>query len=76
MTRYSKEGKHYKRGRRPKRCEQIKERVDISQRPENINKRQDFGHWETDLVEGQGESCLKVSVERKRPYYEDKERIK
>jgi len=65
LTRYSKEGKHYKRGRSRKRCEQIKERVDISQRPEKINNREELGHWETDLVEGNGESCLKVSVERK-----------
>ena len=66
LTRYTKEGKHYKRGQqRPKRAEQIKGRVDISQRPENVNNRHDFGHWETDLVEGQGQSCLKVSVERK-----------
>jgi IS30 family transposase len=65
LTRYSQDGKHYKRGRKSKRGEQIKGRVDISQRPENINNRQDFGHWETDLVEGKGQSCLKVSVERK-----------
>jgi len=65
LTRYSQDGKHYKRGRKPKRAEQIKGRIDITQRPESINNRQDFGHWETDLVEGQGQSCLKVSVERK-----------
>jgi len=65
LTRCSKEGRHYKRGRKPKSAEKIKERVDISQRPENINNRQETGHWETDLMEGQGQSCLKVSVERK-----------
>jgi len=65
LTRYTKDGKHYKRGQRPRRAERIKERIDISHRPENINKRLEIGHWETDLVEGQGQSCLKVSVERK-----------
>jgi len=65
LTRYSQDGKHYKRGRKPKRAEQIKGRIDITQRPENINTRKEFGHWETDLVEGPGQSCLKVSVERK-----------
>jgi len=65
LTRYSKDGKHYKRGRKSKRAEQIKDRVDITQRPESINNREEFGHWETDLMEGQGQSCLKVSVERK-----------
>jgi len=65
LTRYSKDGKHYKRGRKPKRAERIKERIDITQRPEIINSRQEIGHWETDLMEGQGQSCLKVSVERK-----------
>ena len=65
LTRYSQDGKHYKRGRKSKRAEQIKGRIDITQRPEIVNKREEFGHWETDLVEGQGQSCLKVSVERK-----------
>ena len=65
LARYSKDGKHYKRGRTSKNTERIKERIDISSRPEIINKREEFGHWETDLVEGQGRSCLKVSVERK-----------
>jgi IS30 family transposase len=65
LTRYTKDGKYYKRGRQSKRGTQIKERVDITQRPEIINSRQEIGHWETDLVEGQGQSCLKVSVERK-----------
>ena len=64
LTRYSKEGRHYKRGRRLKRAEKIKERVDISQRPEAVNNRQELGHWEADLMEGKGQSCLKVCVER------------
>lgn len=65
LARYSKDGKHYKRGRQVKRREKIKERIDITQRPEIINSRKELGHWETDLLEGQGQSCLKVSVERK-----------
>ena len=65
LTRYSKDGRHYKRGRSVRNKERIKERIDITQRPQEINNRSEFGHWETDLVEGQGQCCLKVSVERK-----------
>jgi len=65
LTRYSKDGRHYKRGRNNRNTERIKERIDITQRPEEINNRSVFGHWETDLVEGPGKCCLKVSVERK-----------
>lgn len=65
LIRYSKECRHYKRGRKAKNKERIKERIEITQRPQEINERKEIGHWETDLVEGQGENALKVSVERK-----------
>lgn len=32
----------------------IKDRVSINQRPEKINNRENFGHWEADLIEGKG----------------------
>lgn len=32
----------------------IKDRVSIDQRPESINKREEFGHWEADLIAGKG----------------------
>lgn len=30
----------------------IKDRVSIDQRPDEINERKEFGHWEADLIEG------------------------
>ena len=43
----------------------IPDRVPISQRSPEANKRIQQGHWETDLVIGKGRSALKVAVERK-----------
>ena len=61
-----KEGKNYKRGmdRKQKRMA-IPERIDITQRPKEINDRKEIGHWESDLIVGSGKSALKVAVERK-----------
>jgi IS30 family transposase len=42
-----------------------KQRISIHQRPDEINRRQVAGHWETDLVWGQGRAALQVLVERK-----------
>ena len=36
----------------------------IEQRSEQINKRQEKGHWEMDLVVGKGRCCLQVMTER------------
>ena len=36
----------------------------IEQRSEQINKRQEKGHWEMDLVIGKGRCCLQVMTER------------
>ena len=30
----------------------IKDRVSIDQRPESVNNREEFGHWEADLISG------------------------
>lgn len=58
---------HPKRRRRWKssaRKTRIPERVSIEERPMNVNRRQEPGHWETDLLVGSGASALQVSVER------------
>lgn len=36
----------------------------IEQRPEKVNNREEFGHWEMDLVVGSGKACLLVLTER------------
>ena len=37
----------------------------IEERDEKINRREEVGHWEMDLVVGSGHSCLQVLTERK-----------
>lgn len=49
----------------------ISNRVSIHDRPEEINQRTTFGHWEFDVVEGKGHSGGAVTVvERKTRYYD------
>jgi transposase, IS30 family len=36
----------------------------IDERPENIENRMDYGHWEMDCVVGKGKACLLVLTER------------
>lgn len=44
----------------------IRDRVSVKYRPREANERQEYGHWEVDLVEGQMHSgYLLVAVERK-----------
>ena len=43
----------------------IPQRVSIAHRPVEVNLRQVPGHWETDLMWGQGSFALQVLVERK-----------
>ena len=46
-------------------------RVSISLRPEEINNRSIFGHWETDVVEGKGHSGgIQSMLERKTRFYD------
>ncbi|BDR53864.1 IS30 family transposase [Bombiscardovia nodaiensis] len=40
-------------------------RTPISQRPENVNTREQFSHWEADSVIGSGAANLHTEVERK-----------
>lgn len=49
----------------------IKNRTDISLRPEIVNKRERFGDFEVDTVMSSksGKSCIAVAVERKSRYY-------
>lgn len=58
---------HPKRWRRSSRSwikRLIEKRVSIHERPEEINHRDHPGHWETDLLWGQGKAVLQVLVER------------
>jgi len=82
---YSDEGKEKKlheylvrqhRRRRPwyGRClyrRGIPYRVSIAQRPEEINNRSIFGHWETDVVEGKAHcGGIQSMLERKTRFYD------
>lgn len=49
----------------------IKDRVSIHNRPEEIETKSNFGHWELDTVEGKGHSGGIITVlERKTRYYD------
>ena len=51
----------------------IQNRVSIDQRPEVVNLRQVFGHWEADVVEGKAHKGGVVTLlERKTRYYQAK----
>ena len=58
-------GKPYKNGGKKQYRGKIKDRVDISARPDIINKRQRLGDWEVDSVIGQmNQSSIVTIVER------------
>ena len=58
--------KHYRKAYR----RGIANRVNISLRPEVVNTRVEFGHWEADVVEGRGHSGgIQTLLERKTRYY-------
>jgi len=47
------------------RAGKLKNRVDIDERPEEINQRKVFGHWESDsIVSRSGKSAINVMLER------------
>ncbi|MCL5091094.1 MAG: IS30 family transposase [Patescibacteria group bacterium] len=51
----------------------IAQRVSIRLRPEEINSKKIFGHWEADVVEGKGhEKGIQTLLERKTRYYQAK----
>ncbi len=53
-----------KQGRKVHRSN-IPDRVSIHQRPESVNQRKQFGHWEGDTVEGRGhKNGIHTEVER------------
>jgi IS30 family transposase len=60
--------KRKKRWKTSARKMRIPERVSILQRPTSISRREEPGHWETDLVVGSGRSALQVLVERASRY--------
>ena len=48
-----------------KKNNRIPNRISIDQRPEEINNRTEFGHWESDaIVSNQSKVALSVSIER------------
>lgn len=48
----------------------IANRVSIHDRPEEVNTREVFGHWETDIVEGKGHTGgIQTMLERKTRYF-------
>lgn len=48
----------------------ISNRVSIRERPEEVNNRSIFGHWETDVVEGKGHTGgIQSMLERKTRFY-------
>lgn len=47
------------------RAKKVPRGTSIEQRPEYINNREEFGHWEMDCVCGKGKSVLLVLTERK-----------
>jgi len=52
-----------------KRGSKIKDQVSIDDRPNHIEKREEIGHWEGDLVIGKGQSsAIGTLVERKTRY--------
>ena len=61
--------KHYRKSYR----RGIANRVNINLRPEEINQKKIFGHWEADVVEGRGHSGgIQTLLERKTRYYQAK----
>lgn len=49
----------------------ISNRVSIHERPEEINSKSSFGHWELDTVEGKGHSGgIVTALERKTRYFD------
>ena len=57
-------------GRSSRRENRIKNAISIDLRPIEVNERKEYGHWETDLMEGprQTKAALQVNVERKYRY--------
>ena len=46
----------------------IPNRVSIKERPPQVDERQQFGHWEMDLIQGTGKSDILSLIERKTRY--------
>jgi len=61
--------RRYRRRSKVGRGEKIRDRVDISERPEEVGKRSRYGDWEADLIQGGGDSGFLLSV------YERKSRV-
>jgi len=46
----------------------IPNRVSIKERPPQVDERQEFGHWEMDLIQGAGKANILSLIERKTRY--------
>ena len=62
--------RHKRRQGKKNRASKIPNRVDITERPPEIEGREEAGHWEIDtVVSRQSRVCVAVLVERKTRYY-------
>ena len=61
--------RRYRRRSKVGRGDKIRDRVDISERPEEVGERSRYGDWEADLIQGGGDSGFLLSV------YERKSRV-
>lgn len=62
--------KKKRRYAKPDRRGSIKDRVNISERPKEVETRESFGHWEADLVETyKGGAVFVTLLERKSRFY-------
>jgi IS30 family transposase len=62
--------RHKRGGNKKNQGSRIPNRRDLSERPEEVNKREEGGHWEVDtVVSRQGKSCVAVLVERNSRFY-------
>ena len=65
--RHTRRIRYGRKGRHP----QIPDRVSIHNRPDEVNKRNVFGHWEIDAVEGRGhKEAIATLLERVSRYYQ------
>jgi len=62
--------RHKRGGNKKKQGSKIPNRKDLSERPAEVDKREEGGHWEVDtVVSRQGKGCVAVLVERNSRFY-------
>lgn len=67
---YKRKRRQKQNGRAARRANRIKNAVSIEERPTDVELREEYGHWETDLMEGPKGTrpALLVNIERKFRY--------